>query len=76
VRIEQSLDEARATEKAAADQFDQWRDKWSDRRDQISRRLELIDRQLETLVKNEQGRPVLSLVADHGHDDEPLALVP
>ena len=76
VRLEQSLDEARATEKAAADQFHEWRDKWSVRRDQISRRLELIDRQLENLVQNEQGRPQLSLVAAHGQDDEPLALVP
>ena len=71
VRLEQSLDETRTTEKAAADQFHQWQDKWSERRDQISRRLELLDRQLENLVQNQQGRPQLSLVTAHLHDEEP-----
>ena len=76
VRLEQNLDETRTTEKAAEDQFHQWRDKWSLRRDQISQRLESLDRQLENLVQDQPGRPQLSLVAAHWHDDEPLALVP
>ena len=75
VRLEQNLDQTRTTEKAAEDQLHQWRDKWSLRRDQISQRLELLDRQLENLVQNQQGRPQLSLVAAHLHDDEPLTLV-
>ena len=76
VRLMQNLDESRTAEIAADDQLHRWQDKWSERRDQISRRLELLDVQLENLVQNQQGRPQLSLVAGHLHDEEPLTLVP
>ncbi len=69
LRLHQNVDQTRATEKVAEDQFHEWQERWSDRKEQISRRLELIDRQLESLVQSYQRRPQLSVVGEHQWSD-------
>ena len=69
LRLQQNLNQTRTTAKAAEGEFQQWQERWSDRREQISRRLELIDRQLESLLKDQEPRPQLSVVAAHPHED-------
>ncbi len=71
LRLHQNLDQTRANDKAAEDQFHDWQERWSDRKEQISRRLELIDRQLESLVQTHRRRPQLSVVGEQQWDDTP-----
>jgi hypothetical protein len=70
LRLHQNLDQTRASDKVAEDQFHDWQERWADRREQISRRLELIDRQLESLVQRHQRRPQLAVVGEPQWDDE------
>jgi hypothetical protein len=67
-RLQHNLEQTRTTEVVAAEQFDEWRSRWSSRRAQISQRLELLDRQLEALVQGQMSRPQLSLVATQPHE--------
>jgi hypothetical protein len=69
LRLHQNLDQTRASDRVAEDQFNNWQERWADRREQVARRLELIDRQLESLVQRHQGRPQLAVVGEHQWDD-------
>lgn len=63
-RLNEHVEQARDCERITEQMFDAWQDRWSDRREQVSRRLELIDMQLEALIRGQQSRPQLSVVAD------------